>query len=119
MILFSRPLKSNADDLQKPPTKQDLVQLVYEYADYHNVNPKVMIATINCENDTWDPLRQSDYYKNGKREQSYGLAQIHLPAHPEITKEDAQDPNFALNFMAEQMSKGKASAWSCYRKLYK
>ena len=54
----------------------------------------------------------------GKREDSWGLVQIHLPSHPEISKEQALQPRFAVEFMAKQFSKGKASQWSYYRKVY-
>lgn len=74
-----------------------------------------MINTINCEDVTWNPKKQSDIVRNGKQEESYGLAQINLPSNPNVTLEQAQDPNFAIKFMAKNMSIGKASMWTCWR----
>lgn len=50
---------------------------------------------------------------------SFGLSQIHLPAHPHITKEQAFKPEYAIEFMAKEMSKGNAWKWSCWKKLYR
>jgi hypothetical protein len=54
-------------------------------------------------------------YKDGTREESYGLVQIHLPAHPTVSKEEAQDPTFSIVFLVEHIKAGKAKIWSCYR----
>lgn len=73
-----------------------------------------MIETINCENRDWDVKLQSRIIqKNGLREDSWGLVQIYLPSHPTITKEQAQDPDFALDFMARHL--GRDVKWSCYK----
>lgn len=48
---------------------------------------------------------------------SYGLVQIHLPAHPSVTKEQALDPVWAINFLARELSKGNGRIWTCYRLL--
>ena len=54
----------------------------------------------------------------------YGLVQINLdyppllePSQPPITREQALDPEFALNFAAKAIKQGKESAWTacnCY-----
>jgi hypothetical protein len=49
---------------------------------------------------------------------SFGLSQIHLPSHKDISKAQAFDPNFAVEFMAKEMSKGNSKIWTCYRNLY-
>lgn len=98
-------------------TKLELVQKVYKYADEYDVNPKTMVRLINCENTDWDTDLQSRIVnKKGIREKSYGLSQIHLPDHPDITKEQATDADFSLKFMAENLKKGKGTMWSCYKK---
>lgn len=123
MIVFGlslHPVKIEADSIPPPKvlTKADLTSLVYQYAKDYGVKSSVMINTINCEDVTWDPEKQSDIIKTGIREESYGLAQINLPNNPEITKSQAQDPNFAIEWMAKQMSNGHAQKWSCYKKIY-
>ena len=54
-------------------------------------------------------------YKQGDTEQSYGLAQIHVPVHP-VTKEEATMPVFAANWLAEKVAAGQAGIWTCYHK---
>jgi len=53
----------------------------------------------------------------GKREQSYGIAQIHLPAHPHITLEQALDPLWSIEWMAEQFAEGRENMWTCHKLL--
>lgn len=97
-------------------TKNELVQKVYNYAEVYKVNPKTMIKIINCENREWDTKLQSRIKNNkGQREDSWGLSQIHLPSHP-VSKEQATDPDFALDFMAKNLSKGKGNMWTCFKK---
>ena len=78
----------------------------------------MFIETITCETaGTWDQDIQSEYMQDYGQEESFGLAQIHLPHHPEITKSEARNPLFALKWMAEEWSKGRESKWSCFNKL--
>lgn len=44
---------------------------------------------------------------------SLGVAQIHLPAHPAITRQQALDPRFAIDWAARQFSLNKENMWSC------
>lgn len=81
-----------------------------------NLSPGKVIQVINCETGgTWDPKIQSKAkYKNGKQEQSFGLAQIHLPAHPKISYEQATDPYFAIDFLISSWKDGNQEWWTCY-----
>lgn len=101
-----------------------LPELSDHYAAQYKVNPKVMRAIIACES-SWNPTIQSNHHyqadhpawgvKAGDRELSFGLVQIHLPAHPDITKEQALDPAFALEYLAKKIAAGEAAKWTCYR----
>lgn len=96
---------------------------VFEYAEYWGVDPMVMVDVINCENPEWNPYLQSRHKvpdgANGQ-EDSWGLAQWHLPAGnvkengEVITYEDAINPDISLYEMARYFSQGKAYLWSCY-----
>jgi glutamate formiminotransferase len=123
LAITVHPTKTGADVViptipPKETTKSDLVQLVYKYGEQYHVNPQVMINTINCEDTTWEPQRQSDIVNKGVREESYGLSQINLPSNPNVTKEQAKDPEFAIEFMAKKMADGRSNMWSCYRQIY-
>lgn len=100
--------------------KSVVENLVRHYAEKYKVNPVVMMNILTCENNQFDPDLQSYHPAksfNG-RELSFGLAQLHLPSHPEISIEQATDPDFSIEYMASEMSKGRASQWSCYKQIY-
>ena len=108
-------------------TEDRIKQEVWNAAAKYNTFPEKMWTVMKCENDTLEPERQShwDYTFSdpargiyvGEQEQSYGLAQIHLPDH-DVTYEQAIDPEFAIDFMAKNFADGKASWWTCYRMNY-
>lgn len=99
-------------------TKDELKEKVYYYAKKYGVSSSVMISVINCENKEWDTDLQSRIInKNGIREESYGLSQINLPSHPNISLEQAIDPDFSLDFMAKNLKAGKGNMWTCYKKM--
>lgn len=94
-----------------PPSKQELVTLATTIARARHLNVDHFLKTIACESN-WDAQALGD---SG---QSHGLVQIYAPAHPTITIEQANDPSFALQFMANEWSKDNAAIWSCWRQLY-
>lgn len=107
-------------------TYEQVTNLVYETADRYGANKGEMLKTVECESPKlkidgvimYDTQGQSNQkYKNGNREESFGLSQIHLPAHPDITKQQAQDPHWSLDWMANEFAEGRASKWSCYQLL--
>jgi len=58
--------------------------LSYAYEKYQDKN---FIYMLKAENGTIDPLRQSECYENGKREDSWGFCQIHRGYHPQIVND--------------------------------
>ena len=82
-----------------------------------------MNTIINCESQ-WNTEIQSkhtyhagnvpDGFQVGDREQSFGLVQIHLPAHPTVSYEEAIDPEYAIEFLARNLANGKGHWWTCY-----
>lgn len=86
-------------------------QLIARYAALYGVNREILTNVLTCES----RLSASAVGDSGA---SYGVAQINLPSHPTISKEEALDPEFAINFAAKEFSVGHASLWSCYRILY-
>lgn len=82
------------------------------------MNPEVVLTIIKCETaGTWNPKKQSDYPNeaDGGRELSFGLAQIHLPDHPDISLAQAEDPRFAIDFLVNNLAEGHGSMWSTYK----
>lgn len=60
---------------------------------------------------------ESRFYADrvGDGGKSYGVFQIHLPAHPEVSAEQALNPAWNVNWAIEQMVLGKFKMWSCYK----
>lgn len=79
-----------------------------------NVSVYTIHRIIQCESGYYNI--QSNIIKNGEREESYGVAQIHLPSHPEITKEQALDVDFSVEFIARELEKGNGWKWYGYNK---
>ena len=84
-----------------------------------------MAAIIGCESGFVSDIQSNHRYtaenvpvgyQVGDREQSWGLVQIHIPVH-DVTIEQAIDPEFAIDFMAKNMSEGRTSWWTCAKQL--
>lgn len=111
-----------ADVFTPPAFTQDHDASIEYWAAIYGVDAEQMKGTIKCETGgSDDPSIQSWVPKKGgpnDREDSWGIAQINLPAHTDITKEQAQDPDFSVKWMARQFSLGNNRIWTCYRNLY-
>lgn len=94
-----------------PPQPVPIQEMITEYAHLYGLKEDRFRATIKCESN-FNPLAIGDHG------QSHGLVQIHLPSWPTVTKAQAQDPDFALRFMAQKWAEGKHKLWSCWRILY-
>jgi len=90
---------------------------VKDQADAYKVSYEQMWRTIQCESNGSSTI-QSRHVKNGVREDSWGLVQIHLPAHLNVTKAQALDPKFAIEFMAKHFAQGGQRMWTCWREIY-
>lgn len=105
-------------------TTERIKEEVWLRAEKYNTYPEKMWQTILCENPQLKPELQSLIVKDGVREDSWGLAQFHLPSKnvtadgKVITKEMAQNPEIALDAMAYHFSIGNAKLWTCYRDIY-
>lgn len=113
-----------ADNDYKVVAKAEIVERIHYYADKYNVSFDKMYRVVECETaGTFNPQIQSQVKYNfsspqrgivkGEQEKSYGLSQIHLPDHPSVSLRQATDIDFSLNFLAENLSKGKDRWWSC------
>ena len=80
-------------------------------AEKYDVDANIMRRIIQCES-MGNPSAVGD---SGR---SFGVAQIFLPVHPDITKEQALDPKWSIELMAKEFSVGHASWWTCWRMLY-
>ena len=106
-----------AGDDYKSAQRAEIESKIRLYADKYNVSFQKMYNTVDKEtNGTFNPIIQSQVkydFSSAKRgivqgtqEMSYGLAQIHLPDHKNISYEQATDIDFSLDFMAHEYSLG-------------
>ena len=74
----------------------------------YGVDPTVVAGVIKCES-SFDPLNVGD------EGLAHGLAQINSRWHPEIPREVAENPSWAIDYLAKGISEGKGKQWTCYR----
>lgn len=90
-------------------------------AKYH-LNVEHFVKVINCESGASSTIQSTvpDIAGPNGRENSWGIAQINLDPknHPEVTMEQALDPTWSLEWMAERWVDGHAHEWTCWRNYY-
>lgn len=91
--------------------------LMAEIAEEYDVSYDTMQKVVHCESRFIPDTQSFHYFDDGTRENSWGLSQIYLDVWTDITKEQANNPEFALRFMAEKFSEDKHHLWTCYRLL--
>lgn len=78
---------------------------------HEGVDITTVLAIVRCE---------SGFNINAEhhslKEDSYGIFQINLKAHSEITKEQALNPLWSARWAFDQMAQGKFYLWSCFSK---
>lgn len=72
------------------------------------------MKVADCEDPNQIVDQQSNYVKDGVREQSYGIFQINVQQN-NVSIASATDPVFAANWAAQQWANGEADKWSCFR----
>jgi hypothetical protein len=87
-------------------TQQQLQDYIALEATIIGVNPQMAIRVAEAESNlTTDRI--------GDHNTSYGLYQIHLPAHPSVSEEDAVNPVFNTEWSLNEMKKdGGCQIWS-------
>lgn len=96
---------SNDVALMLPVSASTTEALIEFDAAFYNVSPALMRGIVKRESGF-------NQYAVGDHGTSIGLVQIHLPAHEDISRAQAENPVFAINFLAEQLSKGNCKIWS-------
>lgn len=79
--------------------------LIGFYSQYYAVSSTTMRTIVKRES-------AGNQYAIGDHGSSYGLTQIHLPAHKDVSIQEAFSPEFSLNFLAYHLSLGQCYLWS-------
>jgi len=111
-LLLSLSFRAYAWDINNKESWRDYA---YYVASKEGLNVGAFMATLKCEGDFYNG---QSYVKNPSgpngREDSWGVVQIHLPSHPEITKDQATNPFWSINWMADEWLKGNEWKWTCW-----
>lgn len=104
--------------IQTKYTKEDIRKIVEQTTTKYNVPTEPVWQLIGCETGgTYDTNIQSSAMQKYGRELSFGLPQIHLPAHPNISEAQAKNPHFGVEFICTNWE-DRADMWvTCTKKL--
>lgn len=91
-------------------SKEDMVRYATQQALAARILPSTVLRVISCESN-WVPTAVGDHGH------SHGLVQIYDTAHPEVSREMADDPYFAIDFLVRNLHEGNGRIWTCYRRL--
>lgn len=101
--------QANAVTIEYVPVKT-IPSIIRQQAFKYSVSEKLMTDIIMCES-SMNPNAVGD---NGH---SRGLVQIYDSFHPNVTHEQAFNEEFAVEFLAKNLSLGKGKMWSCFSKV--
>lgn len=100
----SLPKNEYKDDLSvEQKIRRIALEQNFPYTDY-------LLRLSFCES-SWNPKANGD---NGN---SWGLYQIHLGYHPEITPEQAMDIQWSTEWTMDKILSGNQNLWSCNSKI--
>jgi len=107
-LVVIAPEPQNANTVSRNEVDTLITRSAFKYA----VSPSKMEKIIMCESSFKTTAK-----KITSKESSYGLVQINTLVH-DISIEQATDPEFAINFLAENMANGKAPQmwYTCFKK---
>jgi len=104
---LAEPQEVNSEPVKSPK------QIITEIAISKGIPVSDMLFLVEHEGGyDQESCVQSNIYKNGKRENSWGAFQINLDWHPDITKEQACDIEWAANWAADRILEGKIGIWT-------
>jgi hypothetical protein len=97
-------------------TPDALERLATETAIRHKLNVYKFVETLRIESKGFTVVDgQSEVIqKDGTREPSFGTCQIHAPSWPSVAPEQAKDPVWCMEWMAQKWEQGEEYKWSAY-----
>ena len=110
VVVFLTQTIQISDVEYKNPKPQTVKDLIVFHALEKEVSIPLMEKIIQCESSGNPKAKHIS-----KKEQSYGLVQINRLAHPNISITQAEDPNFAIGYLATELKAGRGSQWTCYK----
>ena len=95
-----------------------LINKIYQVAKVYGVSGYHMERTVECES-RFNNIQSTAKYKTGPNgyEDSWGVSQIHLPSHPDVSREEAMNEEFAIEWMAKNFNNPYVVWYGYNRKL--
>jgi len=84
----------------------------------YRIDPIEFAAIAECESGFVADAK-SQYIWRGKPERSYGVFQIHLDSHPEVTYAQAINPLYNIVWAAQRWDDAPHQWYNCYKKYEK
>lgn len=105
VIAAMLPTIMQADTNPEPivPAKVAYQLLANQISAQYAVPASKVKKIISCESN-WNPEAR----EVSSKENSFGLVQINLKSHQDITVSQAKDPGFAITYLAKNMAEGNA-----------
>jgi hypothetical protein len=94
--------------------------LIASAASKYGVSYIQLYNTLLCESEGFRDIQSQIPHRGGPNglENSWGIAQINLDYNPNVTRLQALDIKWSINYAAQAFSKGQQSKWTCWRNLY-
>jgi Transglycosylase SLT domain len=77
---------------------------------HYGANPQDLLDTLYCESH----FNAGSIHRHDGKGDSVGTAQINSHYHPEISRSEALDPIWSIEWAAQQFAAGRQKEWSCY-----
>jgi len=87
--------------------KSEVISMLAQKAVENDLSPHYLIKLAECESGASSTIQSFARQPYG-REQSFGIFQIHVKAHTDVTVEQAKDPEFNTNWAINRIKKGYA-----------
>lgn len=100
-LLFLLPLQSYAQSF----SQQQIAEIIATKAIEYGVDPKLALY-ISWQESNWNPDAIGDHGE------SIGAFQIHLPAHEEISMQQATDIYWSSDWAMQQLAHGSCKIWT-------
>lgn len=99
---------------QPKQKQQNWEQVAREIAKKHGIDEEIFVAVLYCESN----MNPNAVNRNPNGTTDYGICQFNDYWYRDIITPDTalNQPEVALNVMAEQWKAGRTSDWICYRK---
>lgn len=96
-----------------PVAKETVQEMISRKATEMDVDPKLALRIANCESSFVPQQSKIINPRTGEREKSFGIWQIHIPSHPDVSIEQAMDPEWSTDWAMPRL-KDNPNLWSCF-----